>query len=85
MIQIHSRPRVLLLGSTCGDPSLDAALRDIADVYTLPGAEYEDEAILIQEAVKTHGPFDIFGVSPPLFTSYKTDKRDYSYLETNSL
>jgi hypothetical protein len=85
MIQIHSRPRVLLLGSTCGDPSLDAALRDIADVYTLPGAEYDDEAILIQEAVKTHGPFDIFGVSPPPFTSYKTDKRDYSYQETNSL
>jgi hypothetical protein len=39
-------------------------LRDIADVYTLPGAEYDDEAILIQQAVKAHGPFDIFGVSP---------------------
>jgi hypothetical protein len=63
MIQIHPRPRVLLLGSTCGDPSLDAALRDIADVYTLPGAEYDDEALLIQQAVKSHGPFDVFGVS----------------------
>jgi hypothetical protein len=85
MIQIHSRPRVLLLGSTCGDPSLDAALRDIADVFTLPGAEYDDEAILIQDAVKTHGPFDIFGVSPPLFTSYETNKRDSLYLGINSL
>ena len=83
MIQIHPRPRVLLLGSTCGDPALDAALRDIADVYTLPGAEYDDEAILIQQAVKTHGPFDIFGVSIPLSTSHKTDKRDYSYQEIN--
>jgi hypothetical protein len=62
MIQIHPRPRVLLLGSTCGDPSLDATLREVADVYTLPGADYEDEALLIQKAVKDHGPFDIFGV-----------------------
>ena len=65
MIQIHPRPRVLLLGSTCGDPILDAALRDVADVYTLPGAEYDDEALLIQKAVKENGPFDIFGVGSP--------------------
>jgi len=68
MIQIHPRPRVLLLGSTCGDPTLDAALRDVADVYTLPGAEYDDEALLIQKAVKENGPFDIFGVCPPHFS-----------------
>jgi hypothetical protein len=62
MIQLHPRPRILLIGATCGDKSLDAALRDVADVVTLPGAEYDEEALLIQEAVREQGPFDMFAV-----------------------
>lgn len=69
MIQLHPRPRILLIGATCGDKSLDAALRDVADVTALPGAEYDEEALLIQEAVRDKGPFDIFAVGH-LLSSY---------------
>jgi hypothetical protein len=40
----------------------------MADVHTLPGAEYDEMAILIQEAVRDHGPFDMFGVSLVQYT-----------------
>jgi hypothetical protein len=40
----------------------------MADVHTLPGAEYDEMAILIQEAVRDHGPFDMFGVSHLQYT-----------------
>lgn len=58
MIQIQSRPRVLLIGSCA-----DTTLREIADVTCLPGREYEEERLLIEKAVADKGPFDAFGVS----------------------
>jgi hypothetical protein len=63
MIQVQTRPKILLIGKTCGDRQLDAALRELAEVTVLPGKEYEEERQLIEQAVKDNGPFDIFGVS----------------------
>lgn len=63
MVSLQTRPRVLLIGKSCGDPVVDQALRDIAEVVTIPGEDYEEEAKLIREAVEVHGPFDAFGVS----------------------
>jgi hypothetical protein len=64
MIQVQTRPRVLLIGNTCGDRQLDCALREIADVTVLPGREYDEERQLIEQAINEKGPFDMFGVSP---------------------
>lgn len=81
MIQLQSRPRVLLIGA-CSDPTL----RDIAEVTCIPGKEYEEEKELIERAVAEKGPFDAFGVSPsslaawplcsinPLAHSWKADQ-----------
>lgn len=78
MIQLHPRPRILLIGATCGDKSLDAALRDVADVIALPGAEYDEEALLIQEAVREKGPFDIFAVGH-ISSSHSTQESKLTY------
>lgn len=58
MIHIPNRPKVLLIG-----PCSDSTLRELADVTCLPGREYDQQRILIEQAVAEKGPFDVFGVS----------------------
>lgn len=65
MIHLQARPKVLLIG-----PCTDPTLREIADITSLPGREYDEQRVLIEQAVAEKGPFDVFGVSLPytLFT-----------------
>lgn len=60
MIQLQSRTKVLLIGP-CSDPTL----RELADITSLPGRDYDEQRVLIEQAVAEKGPFDVFGVSPP--------------------
>ncbi len=59
----HKKPRVLVIGESCGRPETDAALRDIADVTVVPRGDNESTSEAIRIAVEERGPFIGMAVS----------------------
>ena len=59
---VVTKVKVLLVGESCGDSNTDKALRDIADVHSIPRLSHADLTRAVQIAVKTNGPFEVFAV-----------------------
>ena len=59
----NPKPRVLIHGLVPTTPEADAALHDLADVYSFGPCSYADAPAELAKAVEAHGPFIAFGVS----------------------
>jgi hypothetical protein len=57
-----AKPKILLFGLP--DPSSQQSLEDVAEVTIIPRKPYDETVQNIARAVKEHGPFIAFGVSP---------------------
>ena len=62
------KPRILCVGSTSFNPSKDAELRTVAEVFHVPGKNGDILAELVDQAVRENGPFKVFAVGHTLYT-----------------